>query len=304
VPPPARRIVVLHRLECEDARRVQEVVTRGTFILLLWAGTLAAQAPAPVMVPAPPDWIRGSTLTASGWNFAMDSPGPSWEWLQTSLPGLPAGSVFICRDSVTDARITLNVMEKETRGGSSEQFGQGFLKGAKEKLQQGGWSMSDEVVGASDVPSATLRYSATARRADGAIFYTRGYVIQADRVYTIQELSPEIAESGALRSMVRSFRFLEKPRAYRRPSLGALYFALLLLPWATSALINRLVGRSLINGALVSATLIVLAAGALVAPMAGTADAETIGYRIGEAAVPLVIAAIFAWRFRRSAGRP
>ena len=76
-------------------------------------------------------------------------------------------------------------------------------------------------------------------------------------------------------------------------------------PWFARAvwLLVALRLPTLIEGAFLGGALILLLAGALCVRALAIADAETFGYRIGEAILPLAVAAWGARRFSRRHGR-
>jgi len=271
-------------------------------LLAAWSGLAggAAWAQDDVLQPVPAELLSGQTLSVLRSNFSISAPDPAWEWLQVNAPGVAEGSAFACRHTGTDARITVTVMELDTRGMNADTFAKGFVSGATKSLEAQGWSVSEAQVQPSAVPvPGSVRFSSTAQRADGTTAYMRGYVVKADRAYAIQEFTTEAAESKALQSVAASFRLIEKPPRYAPPSLGGLYVGLLVVVWGLGALVNRFAGRSVVNGALAAGVLILIAAIVLVARIAGDVDAEQLGFRVGEPFLPLLIAAWGARRYQK-----
>lgn len=261
---------------------------------------LPGEAQEATLTPVPAGYLAGNSLTVQDSNFAVAAPGPAWEWLQLSAPGIADGSAFVCRDTVSDTRVTISVMETDTRGLDIDKFGQGFLSGVTQKLEAQGWTVADADIEPTSFPlPGSMRFSSTARRADGTTGHSRGFLVKADRIYAIQEFTAEAVETPALQAVAKSFRLLEEPKQYAPPPLSGIYVFLLVLAWGLGALVNRFAGRLVINGALVAGVLIVVAAGIIIVRLAGGLSAEQLGFRVGEPVLPLLVAGWGARRYQR-----
>jgi hypothetical protein len=283
---------------------VVELAAMAATVLMATAAPVMAAEPIPGASPVPPSWIQGRTLRVQDQNFTVEAPGDGWQWQQVTLPNPPPGTVsFVCADPTRDTGVMVTVFAKDTRGTSTGELRSGFVKGLVENMVAQGWTVQRQSIQPSEVPlPGSAQFVIEAVKTAGDRMYGQGYLLQSDRIYVLQKFAAAPAGFEDLDAMARTFRLIEAPRAYKPSNLGPFYLTVLALVWAAAALLNFVVGRAAVNGALLAGALILLAAGALLVRTAGTLNAGMLGYRMGEAIIPLAIAAWGARRFYKRHG--
>ena len=291
-------------------RWTREALTVLLLCLAPSAENVSAQA---VLRPVAKELLPSALILRSmAENFSITAPGEGWEWLQSDPPE-GGGSTYVCRERRTDARLILVVLPPHP--GAPPTFDE-FLQACRQGLAKPG--MGEPKVTASNVPlPGSVRFITRRKRPEG-IEYLQGYAHMAGRRYNFMTFTESPAEPESLGRLVKSFRLLSTPRAASsaqgskseppgptgpgiRAPLGLVHVLLLACIWGFGRFVNVVLGRPAVNGALVAlATILLLALGAglrgLTDPRHST---EVMAVRLGEALIPLAIAAWGASRFSK-----
>jgi hypothetical protein len=247
--------------------------------------------------PVPQENLRDATLTVPEENFSVAAPGPQWQWLQVPQPPGSVGKTYVCQDSETGAVFLLSVTEAGP--GTTEGLMKGILSGLRKSQEARGRRFEEALYQPAGIPSpGSFRVTAKVILPEGTL-HLIGYVFAAHRVYMFQLWSEEPEEPEAFTSLVESFRLLAPapppPKASGELGSGfavCLYVSILVVFLGLGALINAMARKPVISGGLVALILILIVAvlrlsGAIVAGE----SAERFGYYLGEALVPVAIAA-------------
>lgn len=269
------------------------------------------------LTPVPKELLpRPRLLRSAAENFSIEAPGNGWEWLQLTKAPSDTGPTYVCQQEGTDARLTV-VVRKADPGETSEPTDE-FLRAWGIGVARASDLVGRPFVSASDLPlPSSIYYSYRLKQPTGT--YVHGHTHISGRVYSFVIHSKSAAEPEVLRRFVKSFRLVSVPRpaspapgakaaatATGEPaesaSLGLVHFLLLACIWGFGRFVNVVLGRPAMNGALVALATILLVAVAA-ALRAGFAHpthmGEVMGLRLGEAFIPLAIAAWGAARFSK-----
>lgn len=270
------------------------------------------------LTPVPKELLpRPRLLRSAAENFSIEAPDDGWEWLQlTKAPSSDTGPTYVCLQEGTDTRLT--VVVRRAHPGETSEPTEEFLRGWGIGIARASDLVGRPFVSASDLPlPSSIYYSYRLKQPTGT--YVHGYTHISGRVYSFVIHSKGAAEPEILRRFVKSFRLLSAPRAASpapsaKPeptgtggqdwsaSLGMVHFLLLACIWGFGRFVNVVLGRPAINGALVALATILLVT-VVAALRAGFAQpshsTEVMGFRLGEALIPLGIAAWGAARFSK-----
>jgi hypothetical protein len=177
-----------------------------------------ALAPVPAFVQIDPGYeavpaanLSEGTLSVPEENFSIRAPGPHWDWLRDTPAKDATVRNYLCRNLRTGERFLLTVGRSSE--GSAEKHAESLLAGIKAAQEAQGRELVGERSDPSDVPAPGSRRLSTMITGPGTTIYFTGYVLGADRTYTLQHYSEAPKESPAFQAFARSFALLEPDAA-------------------------------------------------------------------------------------------
>ncbi len=260
----------------------------------------------PGFEPVPAANISERTLNVPEENFSVVAPGIEWEWLRDKPAANAIARNYLCRNLRTGERFLLTVFKPAPESG--EKLVRGILDG----LQNAQEARGRQLVGArsdpSDIPTpGSYRLHAMIASATTPTYFT-AYALPANRLYVLQHYSDGAKESAVFNSFARSFALVDPAaaapaRSHFSESAFALlvYGAILVVFVGLGSLVNALARKPVVSGGLVAFVLILIVATLKVAgELAGKRNTENIGFYLGEALLPALIA---AWVHSRHPGK-
>jgi hypothetical protein len=176
----------------------------------------------PGFEPVPAANFSEGTLSVPEENFSIRAPGPQWDWLRDTPAKDAIGRRYVCRNLRTGERFLLTV-GRSSDGGKPAESLLAAIKGTQEAQ---GRELVRERSDPSDVPAPGSFRLSTMITGPGTTIYFTGYVLEADRVYTLQHFSDAPRESPVFQAFARSFALLNPAAAPAQSLFGGTITAL------------------------------------------------------------------------------
>jgi hypothetical protein len=280
----------------------------STLLWLLWPAHLWGQAQ-PARQPVGADLLQGGELVVEARNFAVATPAGVWQWSVVENPGAaPSQATYICTETASGAELLVTIMD--ARVSSDRKFVAGFQNSLQESLTAAGFKVVSLDMAESSVPlpgSYHCRWQAVYR--DGTRVYGYCYVTGNAVGYVLQHTTTDASEPPAFTEFARTFRLLYAPRPPSGSTLVASGYILLLgSAWGVASHVNRARRRVVLNGGTLGAVLVLIMMIVLIvlgnyAGLAAGLPSQTPGgiaeCRVGEALLPLLVAALISRSFRK-----
>jgi hypothetical protein len=274
----------------------------------IFSARLALSQVDPGYEPVPAANLSERTLRVPEENFSITAPSVEWEWLRDKpASGAPARN-YLCRHMRSGERLLLTVFKPSRESG--EKLVAEILEGIRRSREATGAQLVDARDEPSDIPVPGSHRLSTMITSGGAPIYFTAYAVVTDRLYVFQRYSNEARESPVFRSFVQSFALAAPvgPRA-RSPFTGTasallVYGSILVVCFGLGSLVNVVARRPVVSGGLVALVLIVVVAALrMVSQLDGQPDPEKIGYSLGEALLPVIVAAWLHGRYTNNKDR-
>lgn len=286
-------------------------------LFVLASPALSQSEPAEAPVPAPV--LQDGTLIDEAYGFSVESPGADWKWTEDENP---YGRSFTV-ESPDGNQLLFVAAAAQPLPQVEESFIEEYVQGHRQNLENSGSTVEDVRYGPSRIPLAgSYRLVMKIRTSDGAerIFYD--YVAPVGRVYSLHAFGTDGTEPPGLKSMAASFKLLAPPAVpetavpaedsqqaarFQRNAVFYGYLFLLAIVMGICWILNKILGRPRINGAWIAFFLIALLAVLRLLLVLGSLDSisdpgaqgEAVGRWTAETAFALVIAYLFARRFKK-----
>lgn len=246
--------------------------------------------------PIPGRSVADGKLSIPAENFSVMAPGKGWEWLRQKPAAGAIARNYLCRNPETGEVFFLTVSDRAPR--QVENLAEGLLTGMRKSQEAKGRRVENARSEPSDVPApGSYRLSATVVLPERTIHFI-SYALATDRVYSLSVYSEEEKEPEAFTRFARSFALLAAAAEPPKGSVSercvaiCLYVGALVLFLGVGSLINALAKRPVFSGGLIAfIVILVIATLRLAGVVATKPDPESIGYVVGEALVPALIAA-------------
>lgn len=263
--------------------------------------------------PVPSGMLRDGELVVESHDFAVGTPAGDWQWYLARGQGqAPLKETYICVESASGAEF--QVLPMGVQAHLDTKFVKGFTEGVTESLTAGGLQVVSMDVTDSGVPLPGSRRSRWhALRPDGTSIYGYGYLTQAGTVYVLLHVTPDAEEPPEFVQFVKTFRTLRAPppRVVPGSPMAVVYLLLVGIPCTVAWQVNRIRGRTVLNGGTIAAVLVILlliilfAIGGYIAVSTDQPPekiGEYMGRRVGEALIPLLTAILVSRAVRRRNG--
>lgn len=280
----------------------------STFLWLLWPAYLWGQAQ-PARQPVASDLLQGGELIVEARNFAVATPAGEWQWSVFESPGTaPSLPTYVCTEAKSGAELFVTIMDIRMSSGSK--FVAGFTKGLNGSLTASGMTVESLEMAESSIPLPGSYYCRwQVLRGDGVRVYGYSYVTGSTVTYMLQHATTDSSEPPAFTEFARTFRLLHAPGPPNGSTLVAGGYILLLgSAWGVASHVNRAHRRVVLNGGTLGAVLVLIMMIVLIvlgnyAGLAAGLPSQTPGgiaeCRVGEALLPLLVAALISRSFRK-----
>lgn len=250
----------------------------------------------PGFEPVPAANISEGTLSVPDENFSVKAPGIEWEWLRDTPTADAIARNYLCRNLRTGDRFLLTVFKPAPESG--EKLVQGLLDGLQKSQEAKGGQLVGPRFDPSDIPRPGAHRLSAMIAAPATTMYFTAYALAADRLFVLQHYSDGAKESAVFNVFARSFALTNPAGA--APSKNpfsesgfalCVYGAILVVFIGLGSLVNALARKPVISGGLVAFVLILIVATLKVSgELAGGRSTEKIGFYVGEALFPALIA--------------
>jgi hypothetical protein len=258
--------------------------------------------------------LHGDTLVLPRWNVRIPAPGPGWVWWTLPKPatGAPRNETFVCAGPEGERFVATLIANPS--GGLNEEFVRGVQTGIAKTAERSGIRYSGMKAERTDRPlPGSYRLSATATLPAGERAWIDS-VSGSDPVYMLQAYLGPGESAAAFDRFVSGLTLLESrpasapaalPKSGEPVLLGVF---VVLISMGLGGLVNALVRRPLVDGAMIgSVAAIVFAVGfsVLIASRPGFGNmspekqGELIGGQFGSAIISVALGWYFSKRFRR-----
>lgn len=289
-------------------RRV--VLSMAVLAALPGCPTLEGATP---LAPVRAELLDGDRLQVEPENFAIDSPGVGWQWLQAQLPD-DGSSLYVCQHA-GGARFLLAVTPDSSLASGGAWF-QKLLSDSQASQARRGTRVSHLTHQESSVPApGSFRWSGELDVPGAGHMAWHGFATRGDRIYSFQYYGNDPSLVAAFEEWVGTFRTLRPAAGGLR---GAIATTLMLVSFVGLAvgvslawLVNLLARRPRVNPGTAAACLIV----AIVAvesvlfwsrglvPTDPEGAGQVLGSIMGSALIPLLCAVGVSFAYRRRRAR-
>ena len=218
-------------------------------VILCLAPAWAADIPG--YAPAPPDLVAGILLTDHSQNFTIPAPNTDWVWLTKTTPVVHA---YLCRNTKTDLRYVMTVTSRFQSEVPPAMLA-GVIKSIKTQHEKLGWKVGEVQQERTTIPiPGSYRFYAKAERGKQKAQIV-GYIGAAGHVYTIQTFLPGDQDPAEFAEFVHKFALLKPvaaPLTKDELRLSGFYILAAVFFIGGSAIVNKVVGRPIVNGGLFS----------------------------------------------------
>lgn len=293
----------IHRTKCP-----QRILYASAVLWLLLPACLWGQAQ-PLRQPVGSNLLQGGELIVESRNFAVTTPTGDWHWSVAENRG-DAGqpATYFCTEAASGAELAVGIVAG--RPSSDSKFKAGLKDGLERSLTAAGLTVASMDIAKSATPlPGSYRYQWHALRADGLSVYGYGYLTGEEPAFMLQHVTTEASEPPEFTQFARTFRLLHAPQPRSGSTFVAgAYILLLGSAWGVASLVNRAYGRVVLNGGTLGAILVLILLIVLIivgnwAALVGGSwvdkGSQSPEYRVGQATIPLVIAALVARSFRK-----